>query len=91
LPDSLSKFAAGSEKLDKKANIVDTIDVFIAFNKWLQFRNLQNDEIIVNTTNEINEYLETHKSVSTQFISSRFAKVINRYQDLYISENINKG
>jgi len=90
LPDSLSKFASVIEKLDKKANIVDTIDVFIAFNKWLQFRNLQNDEIIINVTNEINDYLEMHKSVSTQFISSRFSKVINRYQDLYISENINK-
>jgi len=90
LPDSLSKFASVIEKLDKKANIVDTIDVFIAFNKWLQFRNLSNDEIIINTTNEINEYLDTHKSVSAQFIASRFSRVINRYQDLYISENINK-
>lgn len=91
LPDSLSKFASVIEKLDKKANIVDTIDVFIAFSKWIQFRNTQNDEIIINTTEEINEYLKTNKVVSAQFISSRFAKVINRYQDLYISENINKG
>ena len=91
LPDSLSKFASVIEKLDKKANIVDTIDVFIAFNKWLQFRNIQNDEIIINTTNKINEYLETRKSVSVQFVASEFSKMINRFQDLYISEHINKG
>ena len=90
LPDSLSKFAAVIEKLDKKTNIVDTIDVFIAFNKWLQFRNLQNDEIIISTTKRINDYLETNKRVSAQFISSEFMKVISRFQDVYISENLSK-
>lgn len=38
IADKLSKFAATIEKLDKKANIVDTVDVFIAFQKWLEFR-----------------------------------------------------
>ncbi len=91
LPDQLSKFASVIEKLDKKANIVDTIDVFITFNKWIQFRNMQNDEIIISITNEINEYLESHKTVSAGFITTRLMRAFNRYQDLYISENINKG
>jgi transposase len=34
----LSKFAITIEKLDKKANIVDVIEVFTAFGKWLQYR-----------------------------------------------------
>ena len=33
LPDKLSKFASAIEKLDKKSNIVSTIDVFMAFSK----------------------------------------------------------
>ncbi|MDR3226595.1 MAG: terminase [Prevotellaceae bacterium] len=36
--DKLSKFAATIEKLDKKANIVDTVEVLTAFGKWLQYR-----------------------------------------------------
>jgi transcriptional regulator with XRE-family HTH domain len=36
--DKLSKFAITIEKLDKKANIVDVIEVFTAFGKWLQYR-----------------------------------------------------
>jgi hypothetical protein len=38
LSDKLAKFAAVIEKLDKKANIVDAIEVFMAFGKWLQYR-----------------------------------------------------
>lgn len=38
LADRLSKFASVIEKLDKKASIVDTVEVFIAFSKWLEFR-----------------------------------------------------
>jgi hypothetical protein len=36
--DKLLKFAATIEKLDKKANIVDVVEVFTAFGKWLQYR-----------------------------------------------------
>jgi transcriptional regulator with XRE-family HTH domain len=38
LPDQLAKFASFIDKLDKKANVVSTIDVFIAFNKWIRYR-----------------------------------------------------
>ena len=34
--DKLSKLAATIEKLDKKASVVDAIEVFIGFGKWLQ-------------------------------------------------------
>lgn len=36
--DKLSKLAATIEKLDKKASVVDAIEVFIGFGKWLQHR-----------------------------------------------------
>jgi transcriptional regulator with XRE-family HTH domain len=38
LPDQLAKFASFIDKLDKKANVVSTIDVFIAFSKWIRHR-----------------------------------------------------
>ncbi|MDR0677682.1 MAG: hypothetical protein LBF57_03355 [Holosporaceae bacterium] len=38
LPDQLAKFASFIDKLDKQANIVSTIDVFIAFDKWIRHR-----------------------------------------------------
>ena len=38
LADKLAKFAAVIEKLDKKANIIDAIEVFKAFSSWLEFR-----------------------------------------------------
>lgn len=38
LGDKLSKVASAIEKLDKKANVVDTIEVCIAFGKWVEHR-----------------------------------------------------
>ena len=38
--DKLSKLAATIEKLDKKASVVDAIEVFIGFGKWLQHLSL---------------------------------------------------
>lgn len=38
LGDKLSKLSAVIEKLDKKANVVDAIEVFMAFSKWLEYR-----------------------------------------------------
>lgn len=45
LGDKLAKMSSVIEKLDKKANVVDAIEVFMAFDKWLQFR-AQTDENI---------------------------------------------
>lgn len=36
--DQISKLAAAIERIDKKANVVDTIEVFNALNKWLEVR-----------------------------------------------------
>ncbi|WP_281802691.1 terminase gpP N-terminus-related DNA-binding protein, partial [Segatella maculosa] len=36
LADKLSKLSATIEKLDKKANVIDAIEVFMAFNRWIQ-------------------------------------------------------
>lgn len=67
LPDKLSKFAAVIERLDKKANIVDQIETFMAFNKWMQARQVIDGEV-----------------------SAELLKAINKFQDLYITENISK-
>lgn len=58
LPDKLAKFASVIEKLDKKANIVDTIEVFIAFSKWLEFRKSFDKEItpeLIKTINRLQD------------------------------------
>lgn len=65
LGDKLAKLSAVIEKLDKKANVVDTIEVFMAFSKWLEFRS------------------QTDPEVTPQLM-----KVINKYQDLYITEQM---
>lgn len=36
--DQISKLAAAIERIDKKANVIDTIEVFTALNKWLELR-----------------------------------------------------
>jgi hypothetical protein len=38
LGDKLAKLSAVIEKLDKKANVVDVIEVFMAFSKWIEYR-----------------------------------------------------
>ncbi len=38
LGDKLAKLSSVIEKLDKKANVVDTIEVFMKFSEWLEFR-----------------------------------------------------
>jgi predicted transcriptional regulator len=67
LSDKLAKFASVIEKLDKKANVVDAIEVFMAFGKWIQYRQSFDPEI-----------------------TPELIKAINKYQDLYITEQISK-
>lgn len=38
LGDKLAKLSSVIEKLDKKANVVDAIEVFMALSKWLEYR-----------------------------------------------------
>lgn len=65
VPDKLAKIAQTIEKLDKKASVVDAIEVFMAFSKWLEFRSQADPEV-----------------------TPRLIKVINKYQDLYITERM---
>lgn len=64
LGDRLAKLSAVIEKLDKKANVVDAIEVFMAFSKWMQYR-AQNDH---NITPEL---LKTFNYYQDLFISEK--------------------
>ena len=56
LGDKLSKLSSVIEKLDKKANIVDVIEVFMAFNKWLEFRAQTDPNLTPELRKAINKY-----------------------------------
>lgn len=65
LGDKLAKLSAVIEKLDKKANVVDAIEVFMAFSKWIEYR-----------------------STIDNAVTPELIKAINKYQDLYIIEQM---
>lgn len=65
LGDKLAKLSAVIEKLDKKANVVDVIEVFMAFSKWIEYRSIIDPEV-----------------------TPELVRVINKYQDLYITEQM---
>lgn len=54
LGDRLAKLSAVIEKLDKKANVVDSIEVFIAFSNWLEKRAEHDNEIHPDLLKKIN-------------------------------------
>lgn len=54
LGDKLAKLSTTIEKLDKKANVVDAIEVFTAFSKWLKFRAQTDPEVTVELIKQIN-------------------------------------
>lgn len=54
LGDRLAKLSAVIEKLDKKANVVDTIEVFIAFSNWLEKRAENDNDIHPDLLKKIN-------------------------------------
>lgn len=56
LGDKLSKLSATIEKLDKHTSIVDVIEVFMAFSKWLQFQSQFDGEITPELLKTINKY-----------------------------------
>ena len=56
LADKLSKLSATIEKLDKKANVVDAIEVFMAFNKWIQDQASYDPQITPELIKAINHY-----------------------------------
>ena len=55
LADKLAKFSAVIEKLDKKANIIDAIDVFKAFSGWMEYRAQTNPAITLELIQQINQ------------------------------------
>ena len=65
LGDKLATLSAVIEKLDKKANVVDAIEVFMAFSKWIEFRSTVDPEV-----------------------TPELIKAINKYQDLYITQQM---
>ena len=60
LADKLSKLSATIEKLDKKANVVDAIEVFMAFSKWLEYRSLTDPEGTPELIKAINRYQDKY-------------------------------
>ena len=66
LADRLAKLSSVIQKLDKKANAVDAIEVFMAFSKWMQFR-AQTDP---NITPEL---LKTFNYYQDLFISDKLS------------------
>lgn len=65
LGDKLSKIAAAIEKLDKKTNVVDTVEVCIAFGKWVEHR--------IGTSKEITpELAKIINKLQDQFINEQF-------------------
>lgn len=54
--DKLVKFAATIERLDKKTSVVDIIEVFMAFSKWLQYRMSFDPNVTPGLIQTINKY-----------------------------------
>lgn len=65
LGDKLAKLSSVIEKLEKKASVVDAIEVFMALSKWIEFRSAIDPEV-----------------------TPELIKAINKYQDLYITEQM---
>ena len=72
LGDKLAKFAATIEKLDKHTSIVDVIEVFMAFSKWLQFQAEFDEDITPELLKTINKY---HNQYITYLMQN---KLINK-------------
>jgi transcriptional regulator with XRE-family HTH domain len=56
LADKLSKLSATIEKLDKKTNVIDAVEVFMAFNRWIQDQASYDPEITPELIKAINKY-----------------------------------
>lgn len=60
LGDKLAKLSSVIEKLDKKANVVDAIEVFMAFSKWLEYRSQTDPELTPDLIKAINKYQDKY-------------------------------
>lgn len=66
LADKLSKLAGTIKNLDKQANVVDIIQVFMTFNRWLMNRQAIDATLTDDLIKTINRYQDT-------FINERLA------------------
>lgn len=62
LGDKLAKLATVIEKFDKKASVVDVIEVFLAVSKWLQHRAQTDEELTPELLKAINRYQDLYVS-----------------------------
>ena len=60
LPDKLAKFAAAIEKLDKKSSIVNVMEVFMSFMKWIQQRSSFDKDIAPEFIRTLNRYQDIY-------------------------------
>ena len=69
LGDKLAKLSTPSNASTKKASIVDVIEVFMAFSKWMQFRMSFDDEITPELLKTINKY---HDLYINELLQNKF-------------------
>ena len=69
LGDKLAKLSTTIERLDKKSSIVDVVEVFMAFSKWLQFRMSFDDDVTPELLRTINKY---HDLYITELLQRKF-------------------
>ncbi len=69
LGDKLAKLSSTIERLDKKASIVDVIEVFMAFSKWMQYRMSFDDKITPELLKTINRY---HDLYINELLQNKF-------------------
>ena len=60
LGDKLAKLSSVIEKLDKKANAVDAIEVFMAFSKWIEYRSSIDPEVTPELIKAFNKYQDMY-------------------------------
>jgi transposase len=69
LGDKLAKLSATIERLDKKTSVVEVIEVFMAFSKWMQFRMSFDDGITPELLKTINKY---HDLYINELLQNKF-------------------
>lgn len=60
LGDKLAKFSAAIERLDRKASVVDVIEVFMAFGRWMEFRMSFDEGVTPALLKTINRYYDLY-------------------------------
>lgn len=56
LSDQIAKLSATISKLDSEASVVDFIECFVAFGKWLEYQAESDPAITVEFRREVNKY-----------------------------------